>query len=64
MTPGTNYGKDLCFLPGGGVKSPFGSTLRDLNELNMDDLQRERSGGDAESRLLLVLCLLAVGAQC
>lgn len=44
----------------------FWSTDLDLNEMKVVDLLWERTGGDVESRLLLVrlLCLLAVGPQC
>lgn len=44
----------------------FWSTDLDLNEMKVADLQWERTGGDVESRLLLVrlLCLLAVGPHC
>lgn len=44
----------------------FWSTDLDLNEMKVADLLWERTGGDVESRLLLVrlLCLLAVGPQC
>ncbi len=49
-----------------GYRRHFWSTDLDLNEMKVADLQWERTGGDVESRLLLVrlLCLLAVGPHC
>lgn len=56
----------LVFSVFAGDRRHFWSTDLDLNEMKVANLLWERTGGNVESRLLLVrlLCLLAVGAHC